>query len=92
MAKAVLGCLLTTGVLFSLALYIAARPAVNRNLLSKIKPGTTRQLVSNILGNPNYKYGETDWRYWRWGNSGWVEIAFDDNGVVINVNDESAFR
>ena len=93
--KQLLGCFIGAGLpvlLLGFAIYIAARPAVDRQQLSKINVGMSMSQVSRVLGQPNHKYGEFDWRYWRWGNSGWVEIAFDNSGHVEYVNDESAFR
>ncbi|WP_145292785.1 outer membrane protein assembly factor BamE domain-containing protein [Crateriforma conspicua] len=73
------------------ASYILVRPAVDRSLLSRITTGMPRAQVSTILGTPNDTEGPSQWEYWRWGNAGWVEIAFDDAGNVLWVNDESAF-
>ena len=72
-------------------LYFIARPAFDRTLLSRIAPGMTRAQVSAILGPPNDTEGPSQWEYWRYGNAGWVEIAFDDTDVVLWVNDESVF-
>ena len=81
-------CLLA---IFLLSIYIAARPAVKRDLLTRIKTGMSKDQVSLILGEPNRKYGPSDWRYWRWGNTGWVKIKFDDSNEVLYVNDESTY-
>jgi len=86
-----LGFLVTLLVLAT-AFYVLARPAVDRSLLAKINPGMTQQQVTSILGQPNRKFENSQqWSYWRWGNAGWVEIKFDEDGCVDYVNDESAF-
>ena len=72
-------------------LYICVRPAMNRTLLLRITPGMSREQVSTLLGPPNDTDGSGQWEYWRWGNPGWVEIAFDDQDTVVEVNDESVF-
>ena len=72
-------------------IYILARPAFDRTLLSRIAPGMTRAQVSTILGTPNGTEGPSQWEYWRWGNAGWVEIAFTNTDNVLWVNDESVF-
>ena len=72
-------------------LYIIARPAVDRSLLSRVALGMSRTQVSTILGPPHDTTGLNQWEYSRWGNAGWVAIAFDDADNVIMVNDESVF-
>ena len=78
-------------LLLTIAAYVLARPAVDLSLLAEIKTGMTKQQVTSVLGQPNRTFGEDDWRYWRWGNTGWVEIQFDNLGRVDYVNDESSF-
>jgi hypothetical protein len=88
------GLLLALAILISIpivSVYVLARPAFDRTLLLRIMPGMTRAQVSTILGAPNDTDGPSQWEYWRWGNAGWVEIAFDDADNVLWVNDESVF-
>ncbi len=89
-----IGLLLTLAALLLapiVTICILARPAFDRTLLSQIRPGMTRAQVSMILGPPNDTEGQSQWEYWRWGNAGWVEIAFDGTDNVLWVNDESVF-
>ena len=65
-------------LLFMVTVYVTARPAVDRTLLSKVESGMTKQQVTSILGRPNQTSGDSEWLYWRWGNAGWVEVWFDD--------------
>lgn len=74
-----------------LGLWVLARPAFDRTLLSRVTPGMSRTQVSTILGPRSGDEGPSQWEYWRWGNAGWVEIAFDNTDTVIWVNDESVF-
>lgn len=62
-----------------------------RHLLRQIVPGTTKAEVRDILGEPEGDEGSGTWLYERWGNAGWVEVYFDENGAVCEVNDESVF-
>ncbi|MEM9646822.1 MAG: hypothetical protein AAF989_17660, partial [Planctomycetota bacterium] len=71
--------------------FIATRPAFDRKLLSRVRPGITRTEVSTLLGPPHNSDGRNQWEYSRWGNAGWVEVQFDANGTVIWINDESVF-
>lgn len=78
-------------VTLALPAFIIARPAYNRTALSKILKGMTKQQVSTILGPPERINGEHEWEYSRWGNAGWVEVWFDENALVREINDESVF-
>jgi len=75
----------------ALSVYIAARPAMPRHLLRQVTAGMTKAEVQDILGEPQDREGDYQWEYWRWGNAGWVEIFFHQDGTVDYVNDESAF-
>jgi hypothetical protein len=54
-------------------------------------PGMTKTEVKDVLGEPQNRPSEHEWEFWRWGNAGWVEVWFNNNGTVNYVNDESAF-
>lgn len=88
------GCLVLLAVVISVpvvAIYIMARPAMPRHLLRQIAPGMTKAEVRHVLGEPQDREGDYQWEYWRWGNAGWVEVFFNEDGTVNYVNDESAF-
>jgi len=72
-------------------LFILARPAFDRTVLSRVRPGMTKAQVSQLMGQPENIEGAHQWEYSRWGNAGWVEISFDENDVVLGINDESVF-
>lgn len=84
------GCLIVIAVPLA-ALYIAARPAMPRHLLRQVKPRMTKAEVREVLGKPKNVEADWQWEYSRWGNAGWVEVAFDKDDRVTYVNDESAF-
>lgn len=71
--------------------YFSLRPAVPKYLVNNIEPGMASSKVEQILGQPQNIASEFEWEYWRWGNSGWLEIHFNENNRVISVNDESVF-
>lgn len=62
-----------------------------RHLLRQVAPGMTKADVRALLGEPQDRDHECQWEYSRWGNAGWVEVFFDENGTVAYVNDESVF-
>jgi hypothetical protein len=72
-------------------LFIMARPAYDRTILAKITPGMTKPQVSKLIGPPHYIANAHEWEYSRSGNAGWVEIWFDEKGLVTSINDESVF-
>ncbi len=49
----------------------------------------TKPQVCELLGEPQDSEGVHQWEYWRWGNAGWVEVHFNREGAVLEVNDES---
>ncbi|MDZ4781409.1 MAG: hypothetical protein SGJ19_14240 [Planctomycetia bacterium] len=65
-------------------------PTIPSYQLNQVKVGMTQVEIRQILGPP-INSGDSDWVYKRFGSPGWVEIAFDDNGKVWDLNDESAF-
>lgn len=73
------------------ALDILARPAMRRHLLRQVKPGMTKAEVREVLGEPQDVEADWQWEYSRWGNAGWVEVAFNKDDRVTYVNDESVF-
>ncbi len=81
------------GLFATLALpaYILVRPAYSRAALSKLRNGMTKTQVSETLGAPERICGTHEWEYSRWGNAGWVEVWFDEKGLVTGINDESVF-
>lgn len=72
-------------------LFIMARPAYDRTILAKITPGMTKPQVSKLMGPPHHIANNYEWEYSRSGNAGWVEIWFDEQGLVTSINDESVF-
>ncbi|NQT16793.1 MAG: hypothetical protein HQ582_28810 [Planctomycetes bacterium] len=62
-----------------------------RHLLRQVVPGITKAEVRDILGEPAEGEDSHTWVYQRWGNAGWVEVCFDEDGAVVEVNDESVF-
>jgi len=71
--------------------YIAARPATPRHLLRELNPEMTRSEVRDLLGEPQRCVGDYTWVYRRWGNAGWVEVYFNEDGKFHSLNDESVF-
>ncbi|MGE0376831.1 MAG: hypothetical protein AB7Q45_15585 [Planctomycetaceae bacterium] len=74
------------------AVYWIGGPVVSAWRLRQITPGMSAAEVEQRLGPP--EAGESDpqcWIYSRIGNPGWVEIHFDVQGRVLEVNDESPF-
>jgi hypothetical protein len=67
-----------------------AGPVISGARLRRIEPGMTQHQVIEILGEPQSRK-EGEWHYERIGNPGWVEVWFDDDGRVQEVNDESVF-
>jgi hypothetical protein len=51
----------------------------------------TKSEVRAILGTPQMIQGDREWVYSRWGNPGWVEVYFDEKGLLNRMNDESPF-
>jgi len=76
---------------FALALFFAVRPAISTRLSCRLKKGMSKETVVAILGEPNLTHGNDSWLYWRWGNTGWFEIQFNESECIEYVNDESAF-
>jgi hypothetical protein len=72
-------------------LFIMARPAYDRTILSQITRGMTKPQVSKLMGPPHHIASAHEWEYSRSGNAGWVEIWFDEKGLVTSINDESVF-
>mgnify|MGYP003333851251 CR=1 FL=1 len=66
-------------------------PAVPRSRLRQIQPGMTKSEVRKLLGKPRGVEGDWQWEFARPLNVGWVEIWFDDQGCVTEINDESVF-
>jgi hypothetical protein len=73
-------------------LFIMARPAYDRTILARITPGMAKPQVSKLMGPPHHIANAYEWEYSRSGNAGWVEIWFDEQGLVTSINDESVFR
>lgn len=72
-------------------LYIMARPACDRTVLAKITLGMTKPQVSKLMGPPEHIASLDEWQYSRFGNVGYVQILFDEKGLVAGLNDESVF-
>ena len=89
--KGIVGAIFLFGCFILTPLYIAARPALPRHLLKQVHVGMPANQVRKMLGNHQAVPSQNEWEYWRWGNSGWVEIRFDEQNCVSSVNDESAF-
>jgi hypothetical protein len=73
-----------------LAWLIAGDPISQRNW-DRIHKGMTKTQVIAILGEPN-SYDGNQLEYSRFLNVGWVEFDFNEKEVLIEKNDESAFR
>ena len=73
-------------------LFIMARPAYDRTILAQITPGMTKPQVLKLMRPPHHIAGMHEWEYSRSGNVGWVEIWFDEKGLVTSINDESVFQ
>ena len=72
-------------------LYIMVRPAYDRTVLAKITPGMTKPQVSKLMGPPEHIASSNEWQYSRTGNAGYVQILFDQKGLVSGINDEFVF-
>ena len=70
----------------------AVGPIFPRSVLDKLAPGMTKAQVQSLVGPPARTYGEDQWQYQRAFNPGWVEIWFDGDGKLLDVNDESIYR
>lgn len=71
--------------------YVLVRPAMPRSLLNHLVNGMTYEEVREVLGEPREIREDSVWEYSRWGNVGWVDLHFDENGRLQNINDESVF-
>ena len=71
--------------------YIVVGPVFPKAQLARVQIGMPRESVREILGEPTDVSNERDWQYSRTANAGWVQISFDNEGTVIQINDESAF-
>jgi len=71
--------------------YVLVRHAVPRPLLDRLVIGMTYEEVRDVLGVPREIREDSVWEYSRWGNVGWVDLHFDENGRLQNINDESVF-
>ena len=68
-------------------------PAVPQRLLGKIERGMSQKQIQDILGQPReIREKENVWEYSRFGNQGYVDIHFNDQGFVWEINDESIHR
>jgi hypothetical protein len=63
---------------------------ISQRKWDRIQQGMTRAEVVKILGEPHSLDGNQI-EYSRFLNVGWVEFAFDESGMLIWKNDESAF-
>jgi hypothetical protein len=77
--------------LMTVAAYSCVGPVISPRLLRQVEGATKEELV-RMLGQPSQVMDYGDWIYTRWPNRGWVEIGFDENDRVLEVNDESVFR
>ena len=75
-----------------IAIYVVAASVVPRYQLEQLRQGMSKSEVRAILGKPTFVEGDREWVYRRWGNPGWVEVYFDEEGLFDHVNDESPFR
>jgi hypothetical protein len=66
-------------------------PVFPASQIALIHVGDSKEKVKNVLGKPQ-KVFETKWIYSHEINSGWVEIRFDHDGLVKDVNDESMIQ
>jgi hypothetical protein len=73
------------------AIQTVVGPAVPRWKLRQISEGMTKHQVVAILGHPDRESSDHEWQFSRWGNAGWVEIWFNEDGLVGYINDESVF-
>jgi outer membrane protein assembly factor BamE (lipoprotein component of BamABCDE complex) len=71
--------------------YTTIGPVVPRSLLAKIRRGTPKSEVREVLGEPNESSSRDEWTYSRPLNQGWVTVRFDDQECVNDINDESVF-
>jgi hypothetical protein len=91
MAKAFGVAILVAAGMVAVSLYLAVTPVIPVRLLEQIEPGMPMAEVRRILGSPHEGEDSSTWIYRRFGNPGWVEVDFDNNGTVRYINDESAF-
>jgi len=63
-------------------------PVISPTILNRL-PGATRNEVLRLAGEPSLITDQGDWGYERVGNPGWVDVYFDSNGIVSDINDES---
>lgn len=71
--------------------YAMIGPAVSRSRLAQIRMGMTKSEVREVLGEPSENGNLHQWEFSSPLNFGWVEISFDDQGRVTEINDESVF-
>ncbi len=58
--------------------------------IAELESGDSDDVI-RVLGQPSAIHNDRTWIYAPFPNQGWVSIAFDDQGNVLSVNDESVF-
>ena len=74
---------------FVTAGYLCLRPALPVDIVKRLENGMTQQRVRDLIGTPKSIDSDGTWIYSRWCNPGWIEVRFDIDGYVSDVNDES---
>ncbi len=72
------------------AVWLVAGNPVSQSKWDRVHKGMTKDQVVAIMGKPGSADGNQI-KYSQFLNVGWVEFAFDERGVLISKNDESAF-
>lgn len=71
------------------AAWMIVGPVIPAQTLKSLR-GATQADVRRILGEPSEVQSDGTWVYDRPPTQGWVQISFDDDGLVQSVNDEQA--
>lgn len=79
-------------VAFALFIWrVVFAPIFPDSTLERVTKGMSKPNVVRILGEPQEKTSRSEWKYWRPMKSGWVQVFFDDEELVIEISSDSIF-
>ena len=67
---------------------VLVKPIIPPESLARVERGMSKEEVVALLGQPSEETNETEWKYFRKYRIGWVEVFFDVDGRVVEVNTE----